>query len=281
MSTGGQQLAVRAAPAIGRPRPALFRALGHSDPPLRIAIGDVEFRHVRTFKHDSWAATALYEDLHGGLIVCKFNRRQSILGVPMQWLGCWLARREGRLLDLLAGEPNVPDPRGPITVDGRPAWNAAAHAFVPGRPLRAGDRPDAEFVERLSRLLSGLHARGIAYVDLHKRENILVGEDGQPYLIDFQISVRLPRVWPLSSMLHLLQQSDRYHLAKHVYRQRPDLCPPELAAWVERRPWWIRLHRQAAVPFRRLRRRLLVLLGIRTGSGMAHTEESPEIGACL
>jgi hypothetical protein len=281
MSTGGEQLAVRAARAVGRPRPALFRALGHSDPPLRIGIDDVEFRHVRTFKHDSWAATALYEDRHGELVVCKFNRRQPILGVPMHWLGRWLARREGRLLELLADEPNVPNRRGPITVDGRPARNAAAHVFVPGRPLRAGDRPDARFVERLSQLLAGVHARGIAYVDLHKRENILVGDDGRPWLIDFQISVRLPRIWPFTAVLHLLQQSDRYHLAKHLCRQRPDLCPPGLAAWIERRPWWIRLHRQAAIPFRRLRRRLLVLLGIRTGCGKAHTEAAPEVGACL
>jgi hypothetical protein len=281
MSTGEEQFAVRIAPAIARPRPALFRALGHSDPPLRISIRDVDFQHVRTFKHDSWAATALYEGPHGDLVVCKFNRRQPILGVPMQWLGRWLARREERLLDLLAGEPNVPDRRGPIVVDGRPARNASAHVYVPGRPLRRRDRIDARFLKGLSQLLAGVHARGIAYVDLHKRENILLGDDGQPYLIDFQISVRLPRVWPLGAVLRLLQESDRYHLAKHILRQRPDLCPPELAALVARPPWWIRLHRRVAVPFRSVRRRVLVLLGIRTGRGRACSEIAPEVGACL
>lgn len=281
MSVGGNQLVVSASPAIGRPRPALFRALGHSDPPPRIGIGDVEYRHVRTFKHDSWAATALYDSPHGELIVCKFNRSQPILGIPMRWLGRRLAEREGRLLNLLADEPNVPDRRGPVLVEGKPALNAAAHVFVPGRPLRAGDRPNAEFIARLSQLIAGVHSRGIAYVDLHKRENILVGDDGQPYLIDFQISVRLPRIWPLTFILSLLQQSDRYHLAKHIFKQRPDLCSPEMAAWVERQPWWIRLHRRVAVPFRSFRRWLLVLLGIRTGTGKAHTEEAPEVGACL
>jgi hypothetical protein len=259
----------------------LFRALGHADPPLRISIRDVDFQRVRTFKHDSWAATALYQGPHGGLIVCKFNRRQPILGLPMRWLGRWLARREGRLLDLLAGEPNVPNRRGPILVDGRAPLNATAHDYVPGRPLRRGDRPDARFFQGLSQLLAGVHARGIAYVDLHKRENILLGDDGQPYLIDFQISVRLPRVWPLNAVLRLLQESDRYHLAKHICRHQPDLCPLELAPLVARPPWWIRLHRRVAVPFRSVRRRLLVLLGIRTGRGKVYSEVAPEVGACL
>ena len=223
----------------------------------------------------------IYQSAHGELVVCKFNRRQSVLGIPMEWLGRRLARREAWLLDLLTDEPNVPDGCGPATVRGNPALHAAAHVFIPGRPLRPGDRPPADFFVRLTRLLDAIHARGVAYVDLHKRENILLGDDGRPYLIDFQISVRLPRVWPLSALLRLLQESDRYHLAKHFFRQRPDLCPPELAALAQRPPWWIRLHRRVAVPFRSVRRRLLVLLGIRTGTGRVYSEVAPEVGACL
>jgi hypothetical protein len=44
-----------------------------------------------------------------------------------------------------------------------------------------------------------------------------------------------------------------------------------------RRPWWIRLHRSVAVPFRTARRQLLVLLGVRRGKGRAHTEHQPEV----
>ena len=37
-----------------------------------------------------------------------------------------------------------------------------------------------------------MHARRTVYVDLHKRENIIVSEHGKPCLIDFQISI----CWP-------------------------------------------------------------------------------------
>lgn len=280
MSSGGVIVGTRKPLALGRPRPPLFRALGDREPPDRISVAGVPFAWVRTFKHDSWAATALYQDVWGERVVCKFNREQPILGVPMRWLGRLLARRESRMLELLHDEPRVPGLRGPVSVAGRRVQSATAHDYIPGRPLRDGDHVEEEFFAELRRVLDRVHARGIAYVDLHKRENVLVGDDGRPYLIDFQISAKLPRVWPLSTLLWLLQQSDQYHLVKHVYRQRPDLCGPVLAAQAERPPWWIRLHRRAAVPFRRLRRRLLVWLGIRTGRGRAQSEYAPESGVC-
>ena len=76
-----------------------------------------------------------------------------------------------------------------------------------------------------------MHGRGIAYVDLHKRENILVGVDGQPYLIDFQIGLALPAWWPanlemIEAVIRLAQHNDTYHLAKHVARCRPDQSAP-------------------------------------------------------
>ena len=43
-----------------RPRPALFRALGRHDPPSEIEVAGDLYRRSSVFKHDSWAATALY-----------------------------------------------------------------------------------------------------------------------------------------------------------------------------------------------------------------------------
>ena len=114
------------------------------------------------------------------------------------------------------------------------------------------------------------------YVDLHKRENIIVTDDGEPCLIDFQISVRLPSWWPLGAVLRLLQRSDDYHLSKHVARNRPDQCDAGVSGSRGPIPWWIRLHRTFARPFRALRRRLLVAAGVRKGRGRAETEHAPE-----
>jgi serine/threonine protein kinase len=194
----------------------------------------------------------------------------------MPWLGSWLARREARMFQRLAGDPNVPAGCGPVHVDGQVARHAVAHEFIPGRTLLETNAPSREVIQELQGLLTRLKQNGIAYVDLHKLDNILIGDDGKPYLIDFQISVRLPRVWPLTWLLCRLHQLDRYHLLKHVSRLRPDLCDEREHRWVERKPWLIRVHRCLSIPLRQIRRTLFVRLGVRTGKGESFTELGAE-----
>jgi hypothetical protein len=269
--------ASRSAPSV-RPRPPIFRALGADEPPAEVIIDGRTFARIEIFKHDSWAATALYSDDRGKRVVCKFNRSQPAIGIGLIWLGRRLAHRENRALERLRDLPNVPLPCGRVRVNGRDVPTAAARVFVPGHPLAAGEHVCDDFFPELLDLLAVMHRRGIAYVDLHKRENILVGDDGRPYLIDFQISFDAthPRVrWlpGIRGVFEMLCRSDLYHLAKHVKRHRPDQSLPGLT---DLRPWWIDAHRAAAAPFRELRRRLLVAVKVRSGKGRAVTEHAPE-----
>ena len=263
---------VQASRHTGRPRPALFRALGKADPPEQVTVDGRTYDRVDVLKHDSWAATAIYR-AGADRIVCKFNRRQSILGLPMGWLGKWLARREAHFYRVLADLPSVPAGCGPVGHAGRVLPNAVAHHYVEGRPIQAADRLSTAFFQQLRATLAEVHRRGIAYMDLHKRENVLVGADGRPYLIDFQVSVALPRWFP---PLRWLQGGDRYHLLKHRFvhahptrkeeRRRPS--PPA----------WLRLHRVGGQPLRRLRRWLLTVVGIRRGDGKVQSEHFTEDG---
>jgi hypothetical protein len=257
-----------------RPRSPLFRALGADNPPQRVEIQSHGYHLETVFKHDSWAATALYVS-RAGKAVCKFNRRQPILGIPMHGLGRTLAEREIEVLRRLADVPNVPRWLGPVKCDGRPLPHAVARSYIPGRPLSPRDRLPGSFYDALARLLKIMHERRLAYVDLHKAENVLVGADGQPYLFDFQISfvggAGVPEDGWTTPLLRLLQEADAYHLTKHRQRGvwRTAGIKPEL-------PWFIQAHRLVGYPFRELRRRLLVALGIRSGTGRASTELFPE-----
>ncbi len=267
-------------PKSVRSRPSLFRALGKKEPPAEIQINGETYTLLRVLKHDSWAVTSLYQRGEK-VIVCKFHRQQSICFLPMKWLGRLLARREHYMFAALADVPNVPDSTGEVYVDGKLARHASAHDFVPGHPLGKEERVKDEFFEELENVLAEMHKRKLAYVDLHKRENIIVGDDGRPYLIDFQISFGLPKWWPgsgpiMQGILRLLQKSDNYHLRKHYARCRPDLAGYDLKDVAAKRPWWIRIHRWIAVPFRKLRRRLLVLVGIRSGKGRVESETFAE-----
>lgn len=255
-----------------RPRPPLFRALGADDPPAEVTVAGRAFTREDIYKHDSWAATAVYADASGERIVCKFNRVQSVCGVPMRWLGNRLAAREERALTRLADLPLFPRAMGPVYANGKLVRNAVARSFIAGHPLASDERVGPNFFTELKASLVAMHERGIAYVDLHKRENVIVGDDGHPYLVDFQIcfDVTHPRVKWIYGARWTFEQlclADLYHLGKHVRRSDP-LAPvttPEI-------PAWIRVHRLIAVPWRQLRRRFLVARGIRVGRGAASSE---------
>lgn len=263
-----------------RPRPALLRALGKAEPPFEIIIDSHIYQRIEIYKHDSWAATSLYSGKNG-LVIAKFNRQQRIGFISMRWLGYWLARHEAAVLSRLQDLTNIPRLLGPVYVDGKLAPNAVARAYIPGHPMRAKEVLNVSFFEELQSTLKNVHARQIAYMDLHKRENVIVGEDGRPYLIDFQVSFLIPTSWwakltPLPWLLKLFQRSDDYHCHKHLIKHS-DLDPALAKKQLDQaRPFWIKMHRWIAVPIRELRRKALVLFGVRRGKGRVETEAFAE-----
>lgn len=267
---------------LARPRPAMLRALGSADPPETVEVGGQVYARREIFKHDSWAATATYSNGQR-LIVCKFNRTQPVGWFATDWLGKRLAARERAALELLADVANVPDSLGDVRENGRVLPTAVAREYIAGHPLKKGEAVQPFFFPMLEWTLDTMHGRGLAYVDLHKRENIIVGDDGKPYLIDFQIGfyAKARRVghWPgVGRLFVFLCQSDRYHLQKHVLKHDPMRAAGARQILDEQRPWWIRLHRLAAVPLREARRRLLKTIGVRRGAGRVESELFVEDG---
>ncbi|WP_165065281.1 protein kinase family protein [Paludisphaera rhizosphaerae] len=259
-----------------RPRPRWLRALGNDAPPDTLEVGGEPHRLVELFKHDSWAATALYEGPAGQRRVVKLHRKSSAFGVPLFWVGLGTARRESRILRKLAGIPGIPPQAGPVVQNGVLQRNGVAREYFEGHPLGDRETVGDDFFPTLRSLLQTMHDRRIVYVDLHKRENVLVDAQGRPCLFDFQISVDWPRWLPLKPIFSILMGSDVYHLNKHWARCRPDQCGFGETLIAARRPWWIKAHRFIARPVRELRRRLLVRLGVRTGRGRVESEQFAE-----
>jgi serine/threonine protein kinase len=108
---------------------------------------------------------------------------------PRPWpvrliLGPWQLDREWRAYRALAGV------RGTPAFVARIDRQAIAIEYVPGKSLasfRTGEL-QADFFDRLDRLLEAIHARGVAHGDLH-RHDVLAGPGGEPYLVDFSTSV--------------------------------------------------------------------------------------------
>ena len=235
--------------------PLSLRALGREHLPETLALADGTYQFVRLFKHDFFAVTALYAC---GLnkAVLKIGRMADFLGLPCSWIGRLLTDHEVAAYRRLADLDAVP------RFLGRWGKHGFAHAYVEGHALKKGERVPDEFFTRLREAIGEIHRRAMAYVDLEKPQNVIVGDDGRPYLIDFQIAWHWPReyggsLWPALWLLRRLQGADRYHLLKLQRRTRPDQLTPEQIAASYHRPWYIRLHRWVTQPAMRIRRRTL------------------------
>jgi hypothetical protein len=183
----------------------------------------------------------------GRPVVVKESRTRPLAWLRIRAVDRWLSRRESGLYEAAASVPGVPPflgRRGPASY---------AHLFVDGVTIDryAGRVPDG-FFDELERTLLGIHALDMAYVDMAKDENVIVGADGRPWLIDFQISLRLPhgriarRI--LGPIVRRLQAEDRYHVAKQKRLYRPDLLTDRDREILGRRSWPNRLHRRTVKP---------------------------------
>ena len=229
-----------------------MRALGRRGLPPTVTVRGTTYRLEREVKHDFFAATGFYVSDGGRRVVAKFGRTEDFFGAPLSWLGRWLRDRELRMYAALRDVPSVPNVLGTVEPCG------FALAFVEGTPLGKETRVPDGFFDELRRLIAQVHARGIAYVDMNKKANIILGRDGKPNLVDFQISFDLHQLgnnvatrW----LLARLQREDFYHLRKHHARLRPDELTPQQIADAERRSLLIRSHRLLRAPWIGLRRR--------------------------
>ncbi len=140
-----------------------------------------------------------------------------------RWVARALLRRERRALLALEGVPGVPrlldrpDLVAAPSPDGTVprAADVLLRSWQAGRPLHDTDRLPADFFALLTRIVQELHARGVCHNDLHKEPNILVGPDGRPAVIDFQLASLHPQG---GRTFATRVREDLRHVAKHRRR---------------------------------------------------------------
>jgi RIO-like serine/threonine protein kinase len=206
---------------------------------------------VEVLKSDRYAATSRVRLDDGSSAVHKVSAIVLPPGLRLPRASRGLARREADHLERLSAIRGVP------RLLSRPAPDALLRQWIEGSTLRMLEQvPDATF-PALRELLGAIHACGVAYADLAKEENVVVDASGLPWLVDFQISVRRGTLVP--GLAERLMAADRYHLARHVKRRRPDqLTDDDLRALAEGRGLLARLHRTVVKkPYNFVTRRLV------------------------
>jgi len=228
-------------------------ALGGREMPEQVDLNGRSWLKVKTFKQDFFAATGLYEDASSKeKAVLKLFRDHSYYGIPYQWLSIFEAKHEEKVYLKLQDTGHVPK------WIGRYGKTGIMHEYIPGKDLDFNTKIEDDFFPKLEKLLSVMHERGMAYLDTNKPDNILIGDDGNCYLIDFQITWHQPP-FPLNILTYplfcIFKDSDFYHILKHKRKFYPHKISKE--DLYNRKPWYIKIHREIANPIRSIRRAYL------------------------
>lgn len=122
-------------------------------------------------------------DMDGQLVVVKDFSRSDFLFRAI--VGPILIRREYGALRKLVGVQGIPQLVGKLD------RFSVAMEHVAGTSLDKIGRArlDNAFYKRLREVVDAMHARGVAHCDLRSRGNVMLGDGGQPYLVDFAACV--------------------------------------------------------------------------------------------
>jgi hypothetical protein len=190
-------------------------------PNLELPDGTYHFREV--LKADFFSVNELH-DKDGRLFVLKKSRFRFLGGFLLYPLAILMSRREYQVYRRVADVEGVPA-LGP-----RVGLSGYFHEYIPGRTLKDVPRREQlrdDFFPRLRATVEEVHRRRIFYLDLAKSDNIIVSDDGLPYLIDFQVCIRFPQAETLPGRLtdplfRFLKHEDIYHFCKHKRKRRKD-----------------------------------------------------------
>ncbi len=95
--------------------------------------------------------------------------------------------------------------------------------------LEKQERLPASFFEDLRDLVEAFHRRGVCHCDLKRAANVLIGNDGKPYLIDWSAAIleREFRFFPARPIYRRFVVDDRHAVIKFQLRHCPEAISPE------------------------------------------------------
>lgn len=141
------------------------------------------------------------------------------------FIGIISNRREALIYRKLNGLPGIPEWVGLID------RYAIAIVYVPGRnasELKSGELTPP-FFKRLREIVDIVHDRGVVLCDLRNIKNVILGEDGAPYLVDFSTAFQKGGRFnfPKNALYRIFYQDDLLGIAKLKKNCAPHLLTEE------------------------------------------------------
>jgi RIO-like serine/threonine protein kinase len=141
-------------------------------------------------------------------------------------IGRFLVWREKKAYERLKGVRGIPTFYR--VIDGL----ALVIEEIPGKNIESmetvANLPDT-FFEDLRLLVEAIHERGLAHCDLKRAPNIILGDDGKPYILDWAASISKKEFgfFPLNLIYERFIQDDLNAIIKIRLKHHPEEVSPE------------------------------------------------------
>ena len=198
-----------------------------------LELSDLESTEFRVLRKPSSTRPTLWgvEDNGVRAVVKDFSTNGYVF---RNTIGRFLVWREKKAYGRLTGIRNIPTLYR--VIDGI----ALVIEEISGKNVKElgkAEKLPGDFFQQLQRLLENIHGRGIAHCDLKTAANILIGDDGQPYLIDWAASISEWefKLFPFNLIYQRFLKDDRMAVVKLKLRHSPKTVSAE-----ERRRYYYR-----------------------------------------
>jgi serine/threonine protein kinase len=191
-----------------------------------LRLSDLLEKKVAPLRKPSSTRPALYRIEVGNAraVVKDFSVNGRVF---RNFIGRFLIWREKKAYRRLKGVKGVPVLYG--VVEGL----ALVLEEIQGRSIEGLDREKrlpVQFFEALRDLVERVHRRGLCHCDLKRAANVLVGNDGQPYIIDWSAVIleREFRFFPARLIYKRFLVDDFHAVIKLQLRHCPEAIHPEV-----------------------------------------------------
>jgi serine/threonine protein kinase len=169
--------------------------------------------------------------------------------------GRFLVWREKRAYRKLKGVKGIPAFYGVIK------GPALVMEEVPGKDLHLVHQTTGithQFYSDLYLLIEAIHNAGLAHCDLKRAPNIIAGEDGSPYIVDWSASISKSEFgfFPLSLIFNRFVRDDLDAIIKLKLKYNPEMVSPEEKANYMNRGLFERVIRDIRDKSRRLLKKI-------------------------
>ncbi len=190
-----------------------------------ITLADIHKKHKRILRKPSStrAVTWIIEEKGVRAVVKDFSLNRLLYRNIIGRFLIWRERKAYRRLKGLEGIPALYR-----TINGL----ALVIEEIPGKNLESIKdlkQLPAHFFMDLTALIERIHGRGLAHCDLKRAPNIILGNDGRPYIVDWSssISEREFRFFPFHLIYRRFTRDDIDAVIKIRLKYCPECVSPE------------------------------------------------------